>query len=108
MYMYVCLDSDDPSYKLCNQILTYVYFFMLSFVRFFILFCQDDPLEETGWKLVHGDVFRPPRYPTMLVVCLGSGIQILSMVMIVIGECVCVLCMLNKRRLWLLVVKYPV
>ena len=54
------------------------------------LFCQDDPLEETGWKLVHGDVFRPPRYPTMLVVCLGSGIQILSMVMIIIGESVCV------------------
>ena len=52
-------------------------------------FCyQDDPLEETGWKLVHGDVFRPPRYPTMLVVCLGSGIQILSMVIIIIGECV--------------------
>lgn len=45
---------------------------------------MDDPLEETGWKLVHGDVFRPPRYPTMLIVCLGSGIQILSMVMIII------------------------
>ena len=43
-------------------------------------------MEETGWKLVHGDVFRPPRYPTMLVVCLGSGIQILSMVMIIISE----------------------
>ena len=47
---------------------------------------QDDPLEETGWKLVHGDVFRPPKYPTMLVVCIGSGIQILSMVLIIIGE----------------------
>ena len=23
-------------------------------------------LEETGWKLVHGDVFRPPSYPTLL------------------------------------------
>ena len=21
----------------------------------------EDALEETGWKLVHGDVFRPPR-----------------------------------------------
>ena len=23
-YMYMCLDSDDPSYKICNQILTHV------------------------------------------------------------------------------------
>ena len=21
----------------------------------------EDALEETGWKLVHGDVFRPPK-----------------------------------------------
>lgn len=21
----------------------------------------DDAIEETGWKLVHGDVFRPPK-----------------------------------------------
>ncbi|XP_064383438.1 transmembrane 9 superfamily member 4-like [Halichondria panicea] len=45
---------------------------------------MDDSIEETGWKLVHGDVFRPPRYPTLLVACLGSGIQIFCMVFIVI------------------------
>jgi len=22
----------------------------------------EDTLEETGWKLVHGDVFRPPNF----------------------------------------------
>ena len=22
---------------------------------------MEDALEETGWKLVHGDVFRPPK-----------------------------------------------
>ncbi len=47
---------------------------------------MDEALEETGWKLIHGDVFRPPTHPTYLVACLGSGIQILCMVLIIIGE----------------------
>jgi len=33
--------------------------------------------EETGWKLVHADVFRAPtEYPMMFCVCVGSGVQI--------------------------------
>lgn len=40
---------------------------------------QDDPQEETGWKLVHGDVFRPPRYPLQFAVLVGSGVQVFSM-----------------------------
>ena len=48
--------------------------------------CKDDALEETGWKLVHGDVFRPPSHPTLLVACLGSGIQTFCMGLIIIGE----------------------
>lgn len=48
-------------------------------------FLQDEALEETGWKLIHGDVFRPPLYPSILVACLGSGIQIFCMVLIIIG-----------------------
>merc|ERR1712137_114303 len=38
--------------------------------------------EETGWKLVHGDVFRPPPFRIVLSVLLGSGIQIFAMVVI--------------------------
>jgi len=38
---------------------------------------QDDDLEETGWKLVHGDVFRPPKTGAMLLsICVGTGSQI--------------------------------
>jgi transmembrane 9 superfamily member 2/4 len=34
-------------------------------------------LEETGWKLVHGDVFRPPSYrPVLLSVVVGTGAQL--------------------------------
>uniref|UniRef100_A0A8P0N8H3 Transmembrane 9 superfamily member n=2 Tax=Canis lupus familiaris TaxID=9615 RepID=A0A8P0N8H3_CANLF len=38
-----------------------------------------DAQEEFGWKLVHGDIFRPPRKGMLLSVFLGSGTQILIM-----------------------------
>merc|ERR1719460_2551414 len=38
--------------------------------------------EETGWKLVHGDVFRPPRSPMMLSVLVGTGVQTVSMAVV--------------------------
>jgi transmembrane 9 superfamily protein 2/4 len=36
----------------------------------------EDVQEEFGWKLVHGDVFRPPTMGMLLSVFLGSGMQI--------------------------------
>lgn len=44
----------------------------------------EDTLEETGWKLVHGDVFRPPRHPRLFAAIVGSGIQIFFMALITI------------------------
>ncbi|XP_067096178.1 transmembrane 9 superfamily member 4 [Osmerus mordax] len=44
----------------------------------------EDTMEESGWKNVHGDVFRPPRYPMVLSSLLGSGIQLFCMILIVI------------------------
>ncbi|CAL8106103.1 unnamed protein product [Calicophoron daubneyi] len=38
--------------------------------------------EESGWKLVHGDVFRPPTWGMFLSVLLGSGSQIFLMVLV--------------------------
>jgi len=43
---------------------------------------SEDAQEEFGWKLVHGDVFRPPRYGMLLSLLLGSGVQIFFMTMI--------------------------
>jgi len=37
---------------------------------------MDDTYEETGWKLLHGDVLRAPNYSTSLVALIGSGVQI--------------------------------
>ena len=39
----------------------------------------EEAAEETGWKLVHGDVFRPPRLPGLLSVYVGTGVQLLGM-----------------------------
>lgn len=38
----------------------------------------DAATSETGWKLLHGDVFRPPSYPGLLAACLGVGVQFLT------------------------------
>ncbi|EEB16936.1 conserved hypothetical protein [Pediculus humanus corporis] len=39
----------------------------------------DEAIEETGWKLVHGDVFRPPKYPRLFAAVVGTGVQIFVM-----------------------------
>lgn len=53
----------------------------LSFVT------QEDALEESGWKLVHGDVFRPPRYHMLLSALIGTGVQLFGLTTLLIGGC---------------------
>jgi transmembrane 9 superfamily protein 2/4 len=45
----------------------------------------EDAQEEFGWKLVHGDVFRPPRKGMLLAVFLGSGVQVFCMTLITLA-----------------------
>jgi transmembrane 9 superfamily protein 2/4 len=43
---------------------------------------DSDEMDETGWKLVYGDVFRPPTGclgPMMLSVSIGTGAQLMLM-----------------------------
>ncbi|OAQ95873.1 hypothetical protein LLEC1_06718 [Akanthomyces lecanii] len=40
---------------------------------------EDGVQEDSGWKLVHGDVFRNPSQPLLLSVLLGNGVQIFVM-----------------------------
>lgn len=35
-------------------------------------------MEESGWKMVSGDVFRPPKNAVLLCVQIGSGVQIIT------------------------------
>ncbi|KXS17099.1 endosomal protein [Gonapodya prolifera JEL478] len=58
---------------------------LLRTLRRDIAIYNDEELKEeqedtTGWKLVHGDVFRPPRYGGLLAPLLGSGIQFALMI----------------------------
>ncbi|XP_076749997.1 transmembrane 9 superfamily protein member 2 isoform X1 [Xylocopa sonorina] len=45
----------------------------------------EDAHEEFGWKLVHGDVFRPPRKGMLLSVLLGSGVQVFCMTLVTLA-----------------------
>lgn len=40
---------------------------------------EDGVQEDSGWKLVHGDVFRTPSRPLLLSVFLGNGAQLFVM-----------------------------
>ncbi|XP_045471518.1 transmembrane 9 superfamily member 2 [Harmonia axyridis] len=45
----------------------------------------EDAQEEFGWKLVHGDVFRPPRKGMLLSVLLGAGVQVFCMTLVTLA-----------------------
>eukprot|EP00759_Apiculatamorpha_spiralis_P026227 PhF_6_TR29309/c0_g1_i1/m.42981/K17086/TM9SF2_4; transmembrane 9 superfamily member 2/4 len=42
----------------------------------------DEQQEETGWKLVHADVFRIPSNPVFLAINIGTGCQLVGMTLI--------------------------
>ncbi|KAK9822258.1 hypothetical protein WJX81_008337 [Elliptochloris bilobata] len=42
--------------------------------------------EETGWKYIHGDVFRSPPHLSLFCACVGTGTQMLAM-----AACICAL-----------------
>lgn len=50
------------------------------------MFKLEDAQEEFGWKLVHGDVFRPPKKGMLLSIMLGCGTQISIMVFFTLGK----------------------
>lgn len=43
-------------------------------------------MEEIGWKLVYGDVFRFFKRVWLLIVFVGLGVQIFFMVFIILGK----------------------
>ena len=40
---------------------------------------------ETGWKFIHGDVFRAPPHLTLFSSLIGTGVQLASLVLLVIS-----------------------
>jgi len=53
-----------------------------DFRRYNQLDNAEEAQEETGWKLVHGDVFRPPSNAMFLAVSVGCGVQVFGMTLI--------------------------
>merc|ERR1740138_2008769 len=51
-------------------------------VKYNELATTEEIAEETGWKLVHGDVFRKPVHSKLLVACIGCGVQLLGMAIV--------------------------
>ena len=52
-----------------------------------LIFQLDFDLEESGWKAIHSDVFRPPkRLSWLLPPMIGSGIQFLCVFMVIARE----------------------
>lgn len=51
----------------------------LDFARYNNIDDDEEIQEESGWKLIHGDVFRPPAVSGLLAVFVGSGAQIIAM-----------------------------
>ncbi|XP_020100304.1 transmembrane 9 superfamily member 3-like [Ananas comosus] len=49
----------------------------------FLKYAQDeesvDDQEESGWKYIHGDVFRFPNNKSLIAACLGSGTQLFAL-----------------------------
>eukprot|EP00771_Trimastix_marina_P001360 gnl/Trimastix_PCT/2428.p1 GENE.gnl/Trimastix_PCT/2428~~gnl/Trimastix_PCT/2428.p1 ORF type:complete len:630 (+),score=131.84 gnl/Trimastix_PCT/2428:207-2096(+) len=43
---------------------------------------SDEAQEETGWKLIYGDVFRPPSRPSILAFFTGTGVQVCGMAVV--------------------------
>ncbi|KAG6625463.1 hypothetical protein CIPAW_16G098800 [Carya illinoinensis] len=39
--------------------------------------------EETGWKYIHGDVFRYPKYKSLFAAALGSGSQLFTLTLFI-------------------------
>ena len=46
---------------------------------------KEELQEESGWKLVHADVLRPPPAPLLLCATVGTGAQLLMMAFITIA-----------------------
>ncbi len=83
------LRKDIMKYNQEDMVRTLKHFDCIWFVtwaNFFFLCLQEEAMEESGWKLVHGDVLRPPPNASLLAVFVASGVQLFLMLFVTICE----------------------
>mmetsp|Transcript_39601 Transcript_39601/g.157292 ORF Transcript_39601/g.157292 Transcript_39601/m.157292 type:complete len:529 (-) Transcript_39601:2238-3824(-) len=56
----------------------------LDFARYNNIDDAEDSVLETGWKLLHGDVFRPPQLFQVLCIFVGTGAQLFAVASVVL------------------------
>lgn len=56
---------------------------------------EDGIQEDSGWKLVHGDVFRCPKSPLLLSILLGNGAQLVVMTGVTVGMYIIIVALLE-------------
>ncbi|XP_059065677.1 transmembrane 9 superfamily member 2-like isoform X1 [Cryptomeria japonica] len=61
----------------------YIYVLKNDFVKYSHDVESTDDQSETGWKYIHGDVFRYPRHRSLFCAVLGSGTQLFALVIFV-------------------------
>jgi transmembrane 9 superfamily member 1 len=49
------------------------------------LFQDELTEEETGWKMISGDVFRSPDYLSLFCACIGSGAQLFATALVLLS-----------------------
>ena len=67
-----------------HSITIFFFFFYRDIAKYNTDDDLEESIEETGWKLVHGDVFRPPNNNRLFASIIGSGVQIFCMMGITI------------------------
>ncbi|KAE8656251.1 Transmembrane 9 superfamily member 7 [Hibiscus syriacus] len=91
---YVSMNDDQIHwFSIINSLMIVLFLFgMLAMIMMRTLYkdisnykqleTQDEDQEESGWKLVHGDVFRAPINYSFLCVYVGTGVQIFAMTLV--------------------------
>ncbi|KAI7741329.1 hypothetical protein M8C21_019446, partial [Ambrosia artemisiifolia] len=100
-YSSVPQDNNIRGYSIANSSLT-ILIFIICLLIFYIRVLRKDisryacdveeaemagNQEETGWKKIHGDVFRYPKHKSLFAAALGSGTQllVLTVAILVLG-----------------------
>jgi len=83
VYLVAAPDDDIHYYSIANSLMIVLFMtvpvaiIMVRTLRKDIARYSEEQQDETGWKSVHGDVFRPPQSsPMFLSIMVGTGAQI--------------------------------
>lgn len=88
---YLLMEDEDVHWFSIINSLIVVFFLsgmialiMIRTLRRDIAKYNEEEADDGGWKLLHGDAFRPPPRAPLLCVCVGTGVQLAGMALVTI------------------------